>query len=198
MNLRRFLRFLIGLVVAVILLTIILPHVGVPTSRYLPPTLVYQKATGIVTGQVTNKDDQPSNNPFRIGDRIYFIYYTFSAPKVDQKIDLPQVPVQPANDKPKKKQYIKKPKLEYMDYTGEIRVEKAAFDAYKVGDGISVRYEKTYPWVNGVDPVNGGMGVGVGEGSNILSGWLVWAGVAIVLGALIAAAISYFSEKEDL
>jgi hypothetical protein len=192
MSLKKAMRFAIGLIVSIVLLAIALPYFGVSKAKFLPPTLVYQKAQGGITGQIVNKYSVQTNDPFKIGERMYFVQYIFTAPKVDQQpVQIPLINGKQVVNKKKKKPGD-------MDYLGEIRVNQNTYEYFKIGDGIQVRFEKTYPWVNGVDPAQGGQGVGVGEGSNVLSGWLIWAGLAVVMGGILATVIGHYSEKEDI
>lgn len=174
-------RYLLGLIIATVLLVVILPHVGYPESRYVPPQIEYQKADGMTTGWIVNKRDVPSDDPFRIGDRLYFFDYTFNA----QPIDHPEA-------------------KKTVTYQGEVRCDRDMYQHFQVGDHLDVKYLQSYPWVNGVEErrelygvVSYGPGIGCGEGSNILSGWLIWPGVALVLAYIIMAIIDQFAPKQD-
>jgi hypothetical protein len=190
MSVRRFGKFLLGLLIAVIALPLVLPHVGVPQTRFLPPPVIYQQAKGLISAEVTNAYYSPTNDPFNVGGRLYFIDYRFTGPAVDNP---------PGSKKT-------------QEYTGTVRVTQDQYKHfvppsindpnYYAGDTtpelkyVTVRYEKTYPWVNGVDDPP--IGIGCGEGSNILSGWLIWVGAAIVLGYILMAIIDQFTGKEDI
>jgi hypothetical protein len=179
----RLLRYLVGLIIAVILLILILPHVGVPTTRFVPPPWLYQQAGSLTPGQVTNKRDEQTNDPFQIGKRLYFLDYTFDAPPIDQ---------------PDSKKTV--------SYNGEVRCDEDMYQHFEVRNQIEVKYLKSYPWINGVEEkrylgpgdVVSGPGLGCGEGSNILSGWLIWVGVALVAGYLVMVVIDQFARKQDI
>jgi hypothetical protein len=170
----RVMRYLIGLVIAIVLLALILPHVGYPSTRFLPPIWVYQKAQSKTNGIVTAKHSELTNDPFRIGVHMYFIDYKFYAPPIDQ---------------PDNKHLV--------EYNGEIKIDdENLYSSIHLTNYIPVRYEQTYPWVNGVD--SPGPGVGCGEGSNVWSGWWMWLGAAFVLGFFIMVIIDQFAAKQDI
>ncbi|MBV9852657.1 MAG: hypothetical protein JO250_23600 [Armatimonadetes bacterium] len=176
MSVRRVVRFILGVLIAGVLLMFLLPLFGIPASHFLPPGRVYATAKGITWGTITAKRQMPTNNPFNIGGQMYFVDYTFSAPAPPPR----GVPT-----------YGSK-----QPYNGELRVTKEFYDSFNVGDRFHVRYEKTYPWVNGV--VEAANDRGVGEGSNILSGWLIWLGVTIALGYLLMTLFERFGKQEDI
>ena len=55
MSLNRVLRYLGGLVIATILLAIILPLAGIPSSKFLPPNVAYAKAAGSAWGRLYSR-----------------------------------------------------------------------------------------------------------------------------------------------
>jgi hypothetical protein len=191
MSIKRLGRYLLGLFISVIVLPLVLPHVGVPQTRFLPPPIVYQQATGLVPGDILKAYNVPTNDPFNVGGELYFVDYRFFAPPVDS----------PPGAK------------STQEYTGTVRIaSKESYEkfttpvfgtpAYSMNGGnpviqnITVRYEKTYPWVNGLDDPP--IGIGCGEGSNILSGWLIWVASVFVLAFIIMVIIDQFASKEDI
>nr|CAA9246099.1 hypothetical protein AVDCRST_MAG63-1676 [uncultured Armatimonadetes bacterium] len=158
MTLKRFVGYVICVIVAVVLLSFVLPAVGIPRSQILPPPMVYNTATGRAPGVISALRDKPSGNPFRVGERIYFFEYRFQA-RAPQSLG------------------VAKPGTA-QNYSGTARVTSSVYGAIKVGQPVNVVYDVTYPYINGIP----GVGRSVGEGSNILSGWLLWAGAALVLG----------------
>lgn len=174
MLLKKLFLYFLCLIVAVLLLSVVLPHVGVDQAHFLPPTWAYRQAQGQASGVVTKTYSVQTNDPFHIGDRIYFWDYSFYAKTI------------PAGQT--------KPVLQ--QYNGEVRVLQASFDKIHEGDGVLVRYATTYPWINGLDTPQ--IGLGCGEGSNVLSGWLLWVGAAAVLAFVLLGIVNYFLPKEDL
>lgn len=171
----RPLRFLVSLIISFVLLVVILPYVGIPQTHFLPPPLVYQKATSWTEGDITGLRYVPSSDPFRIGDRNYFCDYTFWAPKMGE----------PPGSKHR------------FEYTGTVRLpDRVSYLMLQDTPPpyLRIRYEATYPWINGVDDPP--LGVGCGEGSNILSGWLIWVGAVFVLALIFTAIINHFSRDD--
>ena len=80
MSVNRVLRYLAGLFIATLLLVLILPFVGIPQSKFLPPFMAYAKATGSAWGVITKKEISPTANPFKTGDHVYLLDYKFKAP----------------------------------------------------------------------------------------------------------------------
>ncbi len=183
MSLARVLRFLAGFLIASVLLFIVLPLVGIPPSKFLPPNLAYTKADGLAPGRVTKKEVQPTGNPFKVGDHIYLVDYEFFA----------LGPLTRGETKPGPKQLC----------TGQTRVDEAYWgDAdhpkktgIQPGQVIRIRYDKTYPDINGIDSV----GRGCGPGSNILSGWILFLVLDLVLGYLLMILVlERFGTKENI
>ena len=183
MSLARVLRYLAGLFLASVLLFIILPFVGIPPSKFLPPNLAYAKADGLAPGRVTKKEVQPTGNPFKVGDHIYLVDYQFSAPD----------PLTRGETKPGPKQV----------HSGQIRVDETIWgdadhpnhSGIQPGQLVRIRYDKTYPDINGID----GIGRGCGPGSNILSGWILFLVLDLVLGYLLMMLVlERFGAKENI
>ena len=169
MTLRRVGRFFIGLVIAIVLLGLVLPLIGIPKSHFLPPTWVYRKAEKVTSGRIVKVYSPVTNDPFKVGEHMYFIDYVFQAPD----------PVSGAA----------------QTYNGTMRLSQDLYQTSKVDERVPIRYEKTYPWINGVDVE--GAGLGCGEGSNVLSGWLIWVLVSIVLAYIIGKILGKYGVQED-
>ena len=185
MSLARVLRYLAGLLIATVLLFFVLPIVGIPASKFLPPNLAYVKAAGEAVGVITKKEVQPTANPFKVGDHVYLLDYKFKAPDPPVRGDL----------KPGPKQV----------HTGQIRVDGDVWgDADNPGKGgiqpgqlVRVRYEASYPDLNGID--NPDLGRGCGPGANILSGWILFLVLDLGLGyILMMLVLERFGAKENI
>ena len=198
MSVARVVRFLIGTVIAAILLVIVLPYVGVPRSHILPPAMVWQKAQGVTRGVVTAKYYDVTGNPFNVGGKEYFVKYQFvaKAPPASGAV------------------IIGKPQV----YSGIIRVDQPAYDEIKVtadqqtlnnvhqqtdipavpGQIFRVQYEVTYPYINGVIAPAEFTGRNIGEGSNNSSGWILWIVVALFVGYLTMMLLEQFGSKENI
>jgi hypothetical protein len=169
-TLRRVGRFFIGLVIAIVLLGIVLPLIGIPKSHFLPPSWIYKKAEKVTAGRIVKTYSPVTNDPFKVGEHLYFIDYVFQAP--DPKTGVKQA------------------------YNGTVRIaDKGLYTSAKVDQRVPIRYEKTYPWINGVDVENAGLGCG--EGSNILSGWLIWVLVSFVLAYIFGQILGKYGVQED-
>jgi len=185
MSLNRVFRYLGGLIIATILLGFLLPLVGVPPSKFLPPNLAYAKAAGSAWGRITKKEVQPTGNPFKVGDHVFLLDYQFSA-----------------SDPPGRGQTQPGPK---QTHTAQIRVDGTVWgdpdhphkSGVQPGQWVHVKYEPTYPDINGIDRPD--LGRGCGPGSNILSGWLLFVLLDLVLGYLLMMLVlERFGAKEDI
>ena len=197
MSFQAVLRFFLGTILAGILLAIILPFVGVPSSHYLPPAWVYNKAQGVTKGHITGKYYDNTNNPFKVGDLQYFLNYTFKA----------AAPAGAAAAGPK------------QDYTGTIRVDQGTYDQTgpPVPQGsqapaakqvipepaylVHIKYEPTDPDINGVTDswaLTYENGRSIGAGSNTVGGWMVWIVVAVFLGYFMAMLLGRFMAREEI
>ncbi len=185
MSLNRILRYLGGLVIATILLAIVLPLAGVPSSKFLPPGVAYDKATGGAVGVITQKIVQPTGNPFKVGDHVYLLNYKFKA-----------------SDPPLRGQTQPAPKEVHQ---AQIRVDDTVWgdtdhpekSGIQPGQLVHVKYEKTYPDINGIDRPD--LGRGCGPGSNILSGWIVFLVLDLALGYLLMMLVlERFGAKENI
>lgn len=185
MSLARVLRYLAGFFLASVLLFFALPFVGIPPSKFLPPNLAYAKADGLAPGRVTKKEVQPTGNPFKVGDHIYLVDYQFSAPD----------PLTRGQTKPGPKQL----------HLGQIRVDESVWgnadspgrSGIQPGQGVRVRYDQSYPDINGVDRPD--LGRGCGPGANILSGWILFLVLDLGLGYLLMVLVmERFGAKENI
>lgn len=195
MSVRRVVRYIFGVLIAGILLGIGLPFVGVPSSHFLPPPHVWDKAEGKARGVLTGKYYDITGNPFDVGAHLYFVNYQFMA----------RAPLAAGAMKAGKPQ----------TYTGTVRLrDKAVYESIgtpadvKAGDApakqvvpvnripVRVRYEKTYPDISGIDEAWGGRSIGAG--SNLLSGWLIWVFATLVLGWFMMVLLERFGAKENI
>ena len=159
MSLNRVLRYLGGLVIATVLLAMILPLAGLPSSKFLPPNVAYNNAAGIAVGVILKKEVQPTGNPFKVGDHVFLVNYKFKAPDPPPRGQVKPGPVQV--------------------HQAQIRVDESVWgdmdkpqsSGIQPGQLVKIKYEKTYPDINGI--VKPDLGRGCGPGSNILSGWIL-------------------------
>jgi hypothetical protein len=175
------LRYLAGLLLATILLLLVLPLVGITQAKMLPPPLVYAKAEGKTQGRITGKEVSPTANPFHVGDHVYLVSYKFAAP----------APPARGQTKPGAVQ----------GYAGTVRVlDEGAYNAAQPGGYLpAIRYEKTYPEVNGVLAPEFLAGRSVGVGSNILSGWLLFLLLDLAVAyAIMVTVLERFGRQENI
>ena len=185
MSVNRVLRYLGGLFIATVLLVLILPFAGIPQSKFLPPFVAYAKATGSAYGVITKKEVAPTVNPFKTGDHIYLLDYKFKAPAAAPRGLPPSGPKQL--------------------YNAQIKVDAATWgdtdsplkSGIQPGQMIHVKYDTTYPDINGIDKPD--LGLGCGPGSNILSGWLLFVLLDLVLAyGFMALILERFGRQEDI
>jgi hypothetical protein len=200
----RVIRYIIGVIIAAIVLSILLPVVGIPRSHFLPPAMVYNKADGIARGYLTAKYYDITGNPFDVGGRQFFIRYKFRAKSPGPKGAPDGGPV--------------------MDYDGVMRLsdaDKGVYDTIPITIDkstadktvnqvniptypvpIKVRYEKTYPYINGIIGVNGSDAPwgnrNIGEGSNNSSGWIMYIFVTLAVGYGFMMLIERFGNTENI
>lgn len=204
MSVARLVRFLVGIVAAAILLAIVLPFIGVPFSRFLPPAHVWDKAQGYARGVVTDKFYSVTGNPFNVGGRLYFVDYAFYG-KAAQGSAGAKSATPPT-------------------YYGQVKVSKDEYDAVLVpkdsaqtgkanasdkvavvpGQDVRVKYEVSNPEINGTTAllensnwVTWG-GRSVTGAANNFSGWLVWVIVALALGYGIMLLLERFGGRENI
>ena len=185
MSLARVLRFFGGLLIASILLFFLLPIVGIPASKFLPPNLAYAKATGSAWGRVTKKEVQPTGNPFKVGDHVFLVDYEFYAP-----------------DPPVRGQTAPGPK---QLHANQVRVDESVWgdmdhpkrSGIQPGQLVHVKYETNYPDISGIDRPD--LGRACGPGANILSGWIWFLILDLVLGYLLMMLVlERFGAKENI
>ena len=185
MSVNRVLRYLGGLLIATLLLFLILPLLGVAQSKFLPPPLVYAKATGSAYGVITKKDVTPTANPFKTGDHVYLLDYKFKAPAALLRGQIKPGPKQVQNAQ------IKVDSATWGDMDNPLK------SGMQIGQVVHVKYETTYPDINGIDKP--GLGLGCGPGSNILSGWLLFVLLDLALGyGFMALVLERFGRQEDI
>lgn len=195
MSATRVIRYVLGVICGALTLAFVLPFVGIPSSHFLPPSHVWQKAQGVARGFLTSKYYDVTQNPFHVGDRQYFVNYEFYAPA-------PLPGGLPGTGKP-------------VPYYGTVRLhDEGVYKHVAIVHGtdlddvkakvkvptypipIRVRYEKTYPDINGIDAPWGGRSIGAG--SNTLSGWLLWVLAAFVVGYFYMLLFERFGAKENI
>lgn len=127
---------------------------------------------------VIGKEVSPTANPFKTGDHVYLINYAFRAPPPLGRGEIKPGPT--------------------LRYYGSVRVDdEATYEAVKKDDPIQViRYEKTYPDINGVDGPQGGRSVG--PGSNILSGWLLFVLLDLAMAYGFMLILERFGRQENI
>ncbi len=182
MSVKRAMRYLVGLIIASVVLGVGLPLIGIPSSKFLPPPVIYSHALGKTYGRVTGKDVSPTANPFNVGDHTWIVSYQF-----------------PAHTPPPRGQTTPGP---IQVYRGQARVDEQTYEAVKAGDLIPhIKYETTYPDINGIDDPSAiafNNGRSVGPGSNILSGWLLFVLLDLLLAYLFMSLFERFGTKEDI
>jgi hypothetical protein len=185
LSVNRVLRYLAGLIIATVLLFFLLPFAGIPQSKFLPPSMIYPKATGSAYGIITKKEVGPTANPFKVGDHIFLLNYKFKAP----------TPPPRGQTQPGPKQL----------YTAQIRVDESDWgdmdhpqkSGIVPGRIVHVKYEKTYPDINGIDKPD--LGRGCGPGSNILSGWILFLLLDLILAyAIMVVILERFGRQENI
>lgn len=175
MSVKSILRFVIGFAIALGILSFAVPFANIPRSQLFAPILVYPSIKGRTTGMVTKRRDLPTSAWFRMGDRDYFIEYAFLA----------KSPLILGGPPPGK----------MTQYTGSVGVSAADFEKVKAGQKIPVRFDPTYPDINGVDaPWGGRSGIGA---SRMISGWIFWFFGTIALGYVIAPLVERIALRES-
>jgi hypothetical protein len=196
MSVRRVLLFLMGLLVAGALMMFVLPFLGIPSSHFLPPSRVYAGAQGEAKGAIVSKYYDETGNPFHVGDHLYFLNYKFRAHTPPVRGTAEPGPVQV--------------------YSGTLRVDKDTYDTLPVQDAdkntafvakqiiqldpypVRVKYEKSYPEINGIEDTWANGDRSIGAGSNVLSGWIIWLVVAVFLGWLMMMIFERFGQQENI
>ena len=183
MSINRVVRYLAGLIIASILLGIGLPLGGIAPSKFLPPPIVYSNAQGKSYGRVTGKVVAPTANPFIVGDHIWLVDYQFPARTPPVRGASAPGPIQV--------------------YHGSARVGEQTYNSVQTGSLIpKIKYETTNPDINGIDIPSGATfsaGRSVGAGSNILSGWLLFALLDLVLAyGIMIVILERFGTKENI
>jgi hypothetical protein len=200
----RLVRYIIGVIIAAIVLSLLLPVFGIPRSHFLPPAMIYNKADGIARGYLVDKYYDITGNPFDVGGKQWFIDYQFKAKSPGPKGVPDGGPV--------------------MTYNGTMRLKDDDKDIYDQLPGpldknamskyvnqqkiplynvpIRVRYEKTYPYINGITGINGADAPwgtrNIGEGSNNNSGWIIYIFITLAVGYGFMMLIERFSNTENI
>ena len=176
MTVKSVLRFLIGYLLASLLMAVLLPAIGVPRAELLPPAIVYSNASGVGKGVIVSKQKDFTANPFHTGDAVYLVRYAFrtNAPKILGNSNVPG---------------------QSTRYYGLLNVDAPIYDSMKEQDIVSVKFEPTYPDINGLTSPD--LGRSGGPGSAAFSGWLLWIVVAVVLAYLIAPLLERFMLRES-
>jgi len=165
MTVKGVVRYLIGIALAILLLSLVCPLIGIPRVQLFPPGFAYGNATGRTNGVVTNKRKAPTSNPFHVGEHMSLIDYAFRAP---------YTPLLLGSQKSEPNHV----------YTGTVKVANENYDHFQIGQIVPVKYEKTYPVISGIDlPEAGRSGA---SSSSLLSSWIGWTLAFLVLGYVIA------------
>lgn len=175
MTTKTILRLLIGCAIAAGLIIGLLPQIGIPRAQILPPPTIYGQAKGKTFGYVTLKKREETSNPFKSGEKIYRIDYRFRA-TVPPNLGAKNVGKQEV-------------------YTGKAYIAKGLWDQLEVGSQVPVRFEKTYPVINGVDGRGGERSTA--QGSGLMSGWIFYAIGIVVLGYCIAPLLERVMLREN-
>jgi hypothetical protein len=165
MTVKGLIRYAVGVALAILLLFIVCPLIGVPRAQLFPPGFVYGNATGQTKGVVTNKRKAPTSNPFHVGEHMSLIDYSFQAPYTPLLLG-------PQKSDPNHL------------YTGTVKVANESYDHFQIGQVVPVRYETTYPVISGIDQLEGGRSGA--QGSGLLSAWIAWTIAILVLGYVIS------------
>lgn len=200
MSLSRILRFILGVIIAAVLMGIILPFAGIPSSHFLPPSYVYQKAQGVTRGYVTGKYYEVTANPFHVGKKNYFLNYSFRAHTPPPRGVTQPGPVQTYNATARISRSLYhqyKGQQDLNNGTGPNPKQVVPLRPYP----LRIKYEPSYPDINGIDETWAAthqMGRNIGPGSNTFSGWIIYVVAAIILGYLLAMLLETFMKREDI
>ena len=196
MSARRVLLFLLGTLITGAVLMLLLPFLGISSSHFLPPSRVYAGAQGEAKGAIVSKYYDETGNPFHVGDHLYFLNYQFHAHTPPARGTAVPGPVQ--------------------EYGGTIRVEKDTYDTLPVLPAdkdtvfaakqviqlkhypVHIRYEKTYPEINGISDDWAHGSRNIGPGSALWSGWIIWLLAALLLGWLTMMILERFGRQENI
>jgi hypothetical protein len=173
------LRFLIGCVIASLLLILILPAINIPKSYLLPPPIVYQNAKGTTIGFVNLKTGGANPNPFRTTEPMHYITYRFRA-----------VPPNTMLEKATPDEIAKK-----KVYVGRANVTENFYQYVKIGDTIPIRYEVTRPDISGIDKDGGG--TNDQAGGALIGSWVLFVLGVLVLGYMMAPLLQRIMLRED-
>src|SRR5690348_2487273 len=124
MTVKGLVRYVIGVVLAVLLLSIVCPLIGIPRAQLFPPPFIYGNATGRTKGIVTNKRTAPTSNPFHVGEHMSLIDYSFQAPYTPLFLG-------PQKSEPN------------HVYTGTVKVANEDYGHFAIGQVVPVNYETT-------------------------------------------------------
>jgi hypothetical protein len=165
MTVKGVVRYIIGVALAILLLSFLCPLIGIPRAQIFPPGFAYANATGRTKGVVTSKRTAPTSNPFHVGEHMSLIDYAFRAPYTPLFLG-------PQKSEP-----------DHL-YTGTVKVANENYEHFQIGQTVPVKYETTYPVISGIDvPEAGRSGA---SSSGLLSSWIGWTLAFLVLGYVIA------------
>lgn len=170
-------RYLIAFVLIILVMALILPLVGIPRGMLFPPTFVYSNATGRAEGYVTKVYRVASSNPFRVGMHNDFVDIQFRAP-----YEKPILFGDPKTDPNKL-------------YKGSVPVTRENSAKFQVGMKVPVKYDKDYPEINGITLPYGGQHL-IGP-AFIISNWLIFFGIAIVLAHILSPFLERIMLRES-
>lgn len=191
-------RYILGVILAAILMAIIMPLFGIPISHMVPPSWSYSKADGVARGIVYTKYYDVTNNPFNVGGHQFFIEYKFRAKAPGPKGQPDGGPVTLYSG------VMHLSDANKAVYT-EIPSPMTTNDIQNAGPHqmiptypmpVKIRYVKDYPDINGIDAPWGARNIGAG--SNSFSGWIIWLVVLLIVGYGFMTLFERFSHNENL
>ena len=175
MTAKSVLRFIIGYIIAAVVMGLLLPFANIPRAQLLPPALVYANASGKGSGVITKKRWRETSNPFHVGDKVYLIDYAFKA----------KAPILLGA----------KGAGTIQQYTGTVKVEQDVHDRMAVGSVVPIKYEPTYPVISGINQA--GFGRSGAQGIGLFTAWWLWMFLTLVIGYMIAPFLERFMLRES-
>lgn len=171
------LRYLIAVVLVAVILSVVLPLVGLPRSELIAPPIAYAAAGATTDGYVTNRSTAPTANVFKVGDLIYFVEYQFrglAIPAFGEHGAVSRTPVV---------------------YKGRANVSLDFYNAVQFGQKVPVKYDPGYPVISGITGPNGGRNVN--DGAGLLSAWIAWDIAILGIAYPVAMLLERFILRES-
>jgi hypothetical protein len=156
------LRYAIGLAIAILIFMVIVRQTGMTPEMYMPPAKSFDQVTQKAVGTVTKVEERGYTDHIFSGmQNDYYVDYTFHA---IQKITRPDGQVQV---------------FQPAAYIGSVMITEADYNKIKVGDPVTVRFDRADPTINGVIDT-----LGVYSATD---GWLncyLWYWIAVVVATV--------------